>query len=152
MATNITGPEVVVSCLIAIALFAAAVAVWCFIERRRLAAEERGMQHDFEQNMKAVELPPWNGEEYELAPDDTLPAWDGDTYEWTPESLAYLADTDTYEQPLLAAPVPPSDISGPLPTQDIEPEYDPVADAQAYMTEMRREHDLYMARLLEEAR
>jgi hypothetical protein len=151
MAANITGPEVVVSCLIAVALFGIAIAVYCFIERRRLAAEERSVQRDFEQKMSAVELPPWNGEEYEWTPE--MPVWDGDTYEWTPESLAYLADDNADNQSLLlAAPVPPSDISGPLPTQGIEPEYDPAADAQAYMTEMRREHDQYMAQLLEEAR
>jgi hypothetical protein len=157
MIANVTTTDVLVSCLIGAVLFAIASAAWCLLESRREAAGDRQVRRNFEASMSAVELPPWNGEEYELAPQD---AWDGSTYEWTPESLAYMNDTNLYAGPdvadtasFAAVPdVPPSDISGPLPVQDTGSEYDPAADAQAYLTAMRREHNQYMARLLEESR
>lgn len=80
-----------------------AAATYCTIECARIRVEDRRQRREFEQGMADVELPPWNG----------------DTYEWTPEALAYLADTHVDPDPVTPfRPVPPSEVSGPLPVMD----------------------------------
>jgi len=102
---------------------AVAFLVWYFTEKRRIAAEERRMQHNFERRMSAVELPPWNGE----------------TRDWTPESLAYLADDHAYE--------PPPPAVAPVRTRSPKPGYDPAADAEVFIALMRERTAEYIAQL-----
>jgi hypothetical protein len=159
MTADITPVELVLSVFIGIALFVLGIAVWCAIERHRLAVEERHVQQDFEGDMAAVELPPWNGDTYEWTPESAPPPpWNDEVYEWTPESLAFLADPLAYQPPEVLLP---GSISGPLPVQDdLEPGpllvqdgsepapgYDPAADARAYIAAMSRDTRRYIERL-----
>lgn len=106
---------------------------WCVVAARRIRAQERLDQHRFEADM-ATRRPS---------------AYDG--YDWTPESLSYLADTGdpgwarTGEIPMV--PVPPSEVSGPLPVQPVEEGYDPAADAEDFLVKMRRENAEFLAGL-----
>ena len=112
--------------LILLAAGVIAAVTYCFLESRRIAAEERHQRRDWERDMASAELPEWNGE----------------TYEWTPESLAYLADS--YVSPLATAelpvlreePVPASTVSGPLPQLD---------DGDDFLARMRAETDAFRA-------
>jgi hypothetical protein len=89
----------------------------------------------------------WDG--YMAETPSTLPEWDGDTYDWPETGLVrYLEATDTRTTaPQPVWPVPASDISGPLPTQPLEPEYDPAADAEAYIDSMTADTTAFLARL-----
>jgi hypothetical protein len=104
---------------------------WCFVDSRRIASAEAHNRRAFEAAMKSAGLPEWNG----------------DTYDWTPESLAYLSETHLYAGPGVAdtaafaalpdGPVPPSEISGPL----------PVIDDTAFIERLRADNAAFLANL-----
>jgi hypothetical protein len=77
----------------------------------------------------------------------TLPDYDGNTYDWPETGLArYLSDTAD-DLPVLPLPVPSSDISGSLPTQPLPQEYDPAADAAAYIEAMTAQTTAFLAQI-----
>ncbi len=120
--------------LIILVIATIAAATYCFLEYHRIHAEERRQRKAFERDMANAQLPEYNG----------------DTYDWDAQTLAYLSDTHVYAGPGVAdtvafpaAPVPPSTISGPLPTMDLD------ADAAAFIAKMKKDNDAWLAKVRE---
>jgi hypothetical protein len=87
----------------------------------------------------------WDG--YMAETPSTLPEWDGETYDWPETGLVRYLESVSTTAPQPVWPVPVSDISGPLPTQPVEPEYDPAADAEAYIKSMTADTTAFIARI-----
>ena len=88
----------------------------------------------------------WDG--YMAETPSTLPEYDGTTWDWPETGLVrYLESASATAPQPVWPPVPPSDISGPLPVRDIEPEYDPAADAEAYIALMTADTTAFIARI-----
>jgi hypothetical protein len=111
--------------LILLCVAAIAAVTYYFLESRRIAAEEQRQRRWFEQNMATAELPEWNGA----------------TFDWSPDDLDYLADRQAYEEPAPTAempPVPPSEISGPM------PELNTQLDPDAFIAAMEAQTDRWL--------
>jgi hypothetical protein len=121
--------------LLALALVFLAAGLCVILARTRTAAAEHEMRESWEREVAGV----------------TLPDYDGSTYDWPETGLAsYLASFDASEtRPImhLREPVPPSTVSGPMPTQPLPQEYDPAADAQAYIAKMASDTTAFLAQL-----
>lgn len=88
---------------------ALAAAVFCFLDSRRVAAEERRQLRAFERSMAEARLPDYDGATFGLEWPEDVAGYLEDTYVRTTSATAAL--------PVLAEepPVPPSTVSGPLP-------------------------------------
>jgi hypothetical protein len=77
--------------------------------------EDARLRQDFTRDMKHATAAPW----------------DGETYDWTPETMAFLGDQaytpDTFAYDP-AAPVPESNVSGPLPVISEPVKFEPASD------------------------
>lgn len=119
---------------------------WCKVAGKRIRVQEASDRRRFEAEMAQVELPTWNGETWHPAPPPSHPG-----YDWNEASLAYLSETGdpgwAKTGAFEAVPVPPSEVSGPLPVQPVEADYDPAADAEDFLVRMRRENAEFLANL-----
>jgi hypothetical protein len=155
----VSWPTVTLGCVVLAAGVLACVTYY-FLDRQRIAAADRRQRREFEREMRAVQLPDYNGNTY-----DPPPATPPYGYDWTPESLAYLADEQVRAEEEMAAgylrsrpavkfayepfggqaptspfPVPDSTLSGPLPMISTNGSDD-------FMARLRAENTEFLARL-----
>lgn len=100
---------------------------WYFVDQQRTTAEERRQLRALEREIAGVQLPPW----------------DGADYDWPPNLEDYLNDPYAYNEPTPTKPfpaVPSSTISGPLPKAD---------DTEAFIAAMRAQTDAWIAAFAE---
>jgi hypothetical protein len=134
---------------------------WCWVQTARVKLADRQTREAWEADMATMadlarrKPASYDGDTYAIVPADTPPLG----YDWDEKSLDFLARANdpgwvvTGEFPALPKiPVPPSNISGPLPAfatarPAAPPSYDADADAAEFLRKMREDNAAFLAKI-----
>jgi len=123
--------QLTAAALIAVGTVCFAVFCWLMVGRQRTRSADAEMRSSWEQTLATT----------------PMPRYDGDTYAYEGWGAGELRRLFTDPSPTLSdlPAVPVSEMSGPLPVTPFEDDYDPEADAAAYIKAMEARTQAFIA-------